>query len=320
MKLKTVSILLAACYVKINSCENSLEEYLGPDSKSGDLSEESQTGGKVLGYTTSSVYEFFRSLGFVAYTDTIPGYFITFPGNKEQNAYFNSTSNVFPLVYTLTGAALVAYVSGYLLTQIPIIDGLRRSTDDEDLGFGRTYDEFDEADSGFDYDVSAEYDYNYPDSFYSAASEPEGTFLRKDKKRRKMKSKMKRRSGIRFDEVLERKQKESSIFDTITSAVRALFNPTARNSDTLLGGGFEAFVKRYDGYWRRRRSDAGKPNWEFKSMRKQARADTRQEVSASPGGRFVGPQLPRTNKEAGSGFYKDRVDEVYDNYFDNRST
>ena len=72
-------------------------------------------------------------------------------------------------------------------------------------------------------------------------------------------------------------------------------------------------------------------------MRKQARADTRQEVgwylnswqeivfttcqvSASPGGRFVGPQLPRTNKEAGSGFYKDRVDEVYDNYFDNRST
>ena len=37
MKLKTVSILLAACYVKINSCENSLEEYLGPDSKSGDL-------------------------------------------------------------------------------------------------------------------------------------------------------------------------------------------------------------------------------------------------------------------------------------------
>ena len=75
------------------------------------FSEESQTGGKVLGYTTSSVYEFFRSLGFVAYTDTIPGYFITFPGNKEQNAYFNSTSNVFPLVYTLTGAALVAYVS-----------------------------------------------------------------------------------------------------------------------------------------------------------------------------------------------------------------
>ena len=60
-------------------------------------------------------------------------------------------------------------------------------------------------------DDCQEYEYNYPDSFYSAASEPEGTFLRKDKKRRKMKSKMKRRSGIRFDEVFERKQKESSM-------------------------------------------------------------------------------------------------------------
>ena len=40
---------------------------------------------------------------------------------------------------------------GYILTQIPIIDGLRRSTDyDDDLGFGRTYDEFDD-----EYDISA---------------------------------------------------------------------------------------------------------------------------------------------------------------------
>ena len=39
---------------------------------------------------------------------------------------------------------------GYILTQIPIIDGLRRSTDyDDDLGYGRTYDEFDD-----EYDIS----------------------------------------------------------------------------------------------------------------------------------------------------------------------
>ena len=39
---------------------------------------------------------------------------------------------------------------GYILTQIPIIDGLRRSTDyDDDLGYGRTYDEF-----GDEYDIS----------------------------------------------------------------------------------------------------------------------------------------------------------------------
>ena len=40
---------------------------------------------------------------------------------------------------------------GYILTQIPIIDGLRRSTDyDDDLGYGRTYDEFDD-----EYDISS---------------------------------------------------------------------------------------------------------------------------------------------------------------------
>ena len=67
--------------------------------------------GKVLGYTPTSIYEWLRSLGLVAYTGIIPGYYVTFPDNKVQNAYFNSTSDVFPLAYTLTGAALVAYVS-----------------------------------------------------------------------------------------------------------------------------------------------------------------------------------------------------------------
>ena len=75
------------------------------------FSEESSGGGKYLSFTTTTVYEWLRSLGFVAYTDTIPGYYVTFPANKDKNAYFNSTTDVFPLVYTLTGAALVAYVS-----------------------------------------------------------------------------------------------------------------------------------------------------------------------------------------------------------------
>ena len=75
------------------------------------FSEESEAVGKVLGYTPTSIYEWLRSLGLVAYTGIIPGYYVTFPDNKVQNAYFNSTSDVFPLAYTLTGAALVAYVS-----------------------------------------------------------------------------------------------------------------------------------------------------------------------------------------------------------------
>jgi len=313
MKLKTVFISLLACSVKIVSCDESLEESLGAESK---FSEESEAVGKVLGYTPTSIYEWLRSLGLVAYTGIIPGYYVTFPDNKVQNAYFNSTSDVFPLAYTLTGAALVAYVSGYLLTQIPIIDGLRRSGDDEDLGFGRTYDEFDEADAGFDYDVS-EYEYNYPDSFYGAASDQKGSFVRKNKKKGE-KTKMSRRTGLRFDEVLARQHKESGIFDTIASAVKSIFSPPVKRqrSETLLGGGFEAMMRRYDGYWRKRRSDAGKPNWELNNPRKQARSEARIQSSEAAGERFVGPKLPQFNKEAGSGFYKDRG---ANNYFDQRS-
>ena len=34
-------------------------------------------------------------------------------------------------------------------------------------------------------------------------------------------------------------------FDTITNAVKSIFNPNLKRSDTLLGGGLEAIVKRY---------------------------------------------------------------------------
>ena len=34
-------------------------------------------------------------------------------------------------------------------------------------------------------------------------------------------------------------------FDTITNAVKSIFNPNVKRSDTLLGGGLEAIVKRY---------------------------------------------------------------------------
>ena len=57
-----------------------------------------------------------------------------------------------------------------------------------------------------------EYEYSYPDSFYSAASEPQGSFVRKNKKNKggkeRKKADMKRRTGVRFDEVLARKHRE----------------------------------------------------------------------------------------------------------------
>ena len=55
--------------------------------------------------------EWLRSLNFVSYTNILPGYYVTFPANKDKRAYLNDTSDAFPLLYTLAGAGLVAYVS-----------------------------------------------------------------------------------------------------------------------------------------------------------------------------------------------------------------
>ena len=137
-------------------------------------------------------------------------------------------------------------------------------------------------------------------------------------------------------------------FDTITNAVKSIFNPNLKRSDTLIGGGLEAIVKRwqpqpnykyldlfssnftrYDKYWKTRRSSAGKPNWELNTPRKQARSEvyimiwwyqhnlilSLQDISGTSGESFIGPDLPPVKKEAGSGFYQDRG-RVSDYYFD----
>jgi len=313
MKLKTVYVVFVVIFVKISYCESDLEE-----SREESSSDSSESGGaKYLTFTTSSVLEWLRSLNFVSYTNILPGYYVTFPANKDKRAYLNDTSDAFPLLYTLAGAGLVAYVSGYILTQIPIIDGLRRSTDyDDDLGYGRTYDEFDD-----EYDISTEYEYSYPDSFYSAASETTGSFVRKKKKANGewRSANMKRRTGDPgAPGAKARRQKEPGLFDTITNAVKSIFNPNVKRSDTLLGGGLEAIVKRYDTYWKTRRSSAGKPNWELNldTPRKQSRSEV---ISRSSGETetFIGPNL-RPVKNAGSGFYQDRG-RVSDYYFDDES-
>merc|ERR1712079_951529 len=114
-----------------------------------------------------------------------------------------------------------------------------------------------------------------------------------------------------------RRQKEPGLFDTITNAVKSIFNPNLKRSDTLLGGGLEAIVKRYDKYWKTRRSSAGKPNWELKlnNPSKEARLE---DISRSSGESFIGPNLPSVKKEGGHSFYQDRG-RVSDYYFDEES-
>jgi len=297
MKLKTVCVVFVVIFVKISSCESELEETRGEPSP---LDRAVDIGTYIQSWINN-----------INWVDFNNNKFVSFP-QKVIPIYLNVTELQ---TRAYIGGLLLAGLGGYILTQIPIIDGLRRSTDyDDDLGYGRTYDEF-----GDEYDISTEYEYSYPDSFYSAASEPAGNFVRKKKKNSGewRSADMKRRTGDPGTPGAKaRRQKEPGLFDTITNAVKSIFNPNLKRSDTLLGGGLEAIVKRYDKYWKTRRSSAGKPNWELNlnTPRKQARSE---DISVSSGESFIGPSLPSV-KEAGSGFYQDRG-RVSDYYFDDES-
>ena len=49
-----------------------------------------------------------NNLGFVQFGDF--GYFLTTPQKTDGTVFLNSTSDVFPIAYSLVGAGLVAYV------------------------------------------------------------------------------------------------------------------------------------------------------------------------------------------------------------------
>ena len=67
-------------------------------------------------FVTNSFSEWIRNLGLVNWSGGfLPGFFITFPSDKGKNVFLNSTTDAFPLAYTLAGAAMVAYVSEYFL-------------------------------------------------------------------------------------------------------------------------------------------------------------------------------------------------------------
>jgi len=132
---------------------------------------DSESSDPRLSFVTTSLFDWLRSIGFVNYNTY--GYYITFPNKQTAtNVYFNGTSTTsttataFPLSYTIAGAALVAYISFYLVSQIPL-PALARSGDD--LGFGLQRDLGDYEDDYFD-DLEDVIEYEYPDSFYKAAA------------------------------------------------------------------------------------------------------------------------------------------------------
>ena len=66
-------------------------------------------GSRTYTFVTNSVSDFLKNVGFVS-NDLLNSY-LTFPSNTDKYIYLNETVDVFPLIYTLTGAGLVAYVS-----------------------------------------------------------------------------------------------------------------------------------------------------------------------------------------------------------------
>ena len=61
-------------------------------------------------FVTSTFYDWVKNVNFINYGSS--GYYLTFPEKTTSSIFVNgTTSNVFPLSYTLAGAALIAYVS-----------------------------------------------------------------------------------------------------------------------------------------------------------------------------------------------------------------
>lgn len=168
--LSTIQVLLCLLLSHAVHCESELrlDEFdTARDAElsaaDGDLKAESR-----YSFVTSSIFDWLKGLGLVNYNSI--NYYLTMPNKAAYNNLFlNQTGDVFPIGYTLAGAALVAYVGAYFLGQIPGGALLGRSDpeyDEDGLGLGFARDNEDVVFDEFGQPVE-DYDYQYPDSFYS---------------------------------------------------------------------------------------------------------------------------------------------------------
>jgi len=243
--------------------------------------------------------------------------YLTLP-TKQLPIYFNITSIQ---ANAALGGLLLFGAGAYLLSFIPLPStGYGYSGDTEldlglgNLGFGLQRDLSEYEDEYFP-EVEA-FEYEYPDSFYKAASEVQVKKVKPGKKKRKIS----KRTGTGSEEIQEKQLNELGFFERIVTNIRNFFTPpTYRSSDLTLGGGFEQRLKRYENYWKRRRNG---PNRRFSnSYRKRGRSeDTEPQMigpKLSPHEERISSQKSEETSGAGSRFYTDRIAEVYDNYYSN---
>lgn len=132
-------------------------------------------------YTTPIAW--LRSLGLVNYNNY--GYYVTLPQKDYSSILLNgTTSNAFPLSYTLAGAAILAYVGAYLVSYAPSSFSARTGYDYDDLGGKLNRDAYDEFRG---YEDDEDFDYQYPDSlntYNDYEDSPKGKLSKRRKKDR----------------------------------------------------------------------------------------------------------------------------------------
>jgi len=300
------TFLLALCALCLS------EDLIESDTFFEESERDSESSEGRLSFVTNSAFDWLRNIGFVNYNSI--GWYVTFPNDASySNLNVSSTTNAFPLIYTLAGAGLIAYVSAYLFSQIPLPD-LSRSDDNFDLGFGLQRDLSNYEDEYFPESYEEVFEYEYPDSFYKAAASEvsERKVLKpvsKKKYKKKPMKKFKDRLQKRFGPVPEEKNApQEGFFESIAKSVMSLFNPKLKRSyETTNGGGWiKNWIDRYDNYWKQKRMLPRR-----RSMRKQAK-------SLDDDSKIIGPQMPHESErkgEPGNEFYKDRITEAYSNYY-----
>jgi len=329
MLIRVLSVFTITAFVQKTLCSDLDEEIdVKLSTPTEDLKAESR-----YSFVTTTFYDWIKNVNLVNYGS----YYLTFPEKTTGSVFFNGTvSNVFPLSYTLAGAALIAYVSAYLLSFIPIgatSSGHNRNDYfDPDLGYGLQRDTeifFDE----FGNEIT-DYDYQYPDSIdfdsfssFSSASEPKVTTRRVD-------GQPVNRKGV--SRAIKHKKEPKSIerpgiLQDLSSKFWSLFgSPVKRSGNSASEGfGIDKIIQRYDDYWKRRRSGTSKkssniPENTFRHKDRNSANHQYAKPSAPlpttrgiPGfDSFIkGPSWPGQNTVSKATFGDTDVDEVYGNHF-----
>jgi len=281
---------------------------------------------------------FFNNLDLISYTASTLGqdvnsYYLAFPSKAIFPVYVNMST---PSAKAVFGNLALLGLGAYLLSFIPIgaTNSYQNRNDyfDPDLGYGLQRDTeifFDE----FGNEIT-DYDYQYPDSIdfesfssFSSASEPKVST-------RKVNGQPVNRKGV-SRAIKHNKDKKSierpGILEDLSSKFWSLFgSPVKRTGNSASEGfGIDKILKRYDEYWRRRRSGISKKSSKIaeNTFRNKDRKTTNHQYPKNaapiPASRSIprfdsfvkGPSWPGQETVSKGTFGDTDIEQVYGNHF-----